>query len=126
MFSLKLFQNLRYYPTDYNNENSEEEGRKLGIENKKENDEGEKKKSNERIIIINARELKIQDVIISTLTNISNAIIKLTNTSSNEFICKQYISTSNYLLENNKVNEFQTVTEWYSHRLLLLKRIFRF
>jgi hypothetical protein len=117
--------------TDYENEHSEEEGKKLRIkeergegEEKDENDKEKKKKEKERIIIINPRELKIQDVIVSTLTNISNAIINQTNTSSNEFICKQYISICNYLLENNKVNEFQTLTKWYSHRLLLIKKEF--
>lgn len=105
--------------TDYESEHAEEES------GKEENHQNKKKKQNEeRIIIINPRELKIQDVILTTLTNISNGIINLTNTSSNEFICKQYISTCNYLLENNKINEFHLITEWYSNRLFLIKREF--
>jgi len=116
--------------TEYENEHSEEELKKLSREEKEEkeekkNNDGEKKeKEREKIIIINPRELKIQDVIISTLTNISNVIIKQTNTSSNEFICKQYISICSYLLENNKVDEFHVLTEWYYNRLLLIKKEF--
>lgn len=90
----------------------------------KEEVEDKNKNKEERVIIINPRELKIQDVILNTLTNLSNAIIKQTNTSSNEYICKQYISTSNFMLENNKVNEFHVLTQWYSNRLLLIKNEF--
>ncbi len=108
---------------DYKDEKSKEG--KQQREQKEENGGDEEKKTNkERIIIINPRELKIQVVIMTTLTNISNGIIKRTNTSSNEFICKQYISVCNYLLENTKVDEFQQLTEWYSYHILLIKKEF--
>lgn len=100
---------------DENNKSKKEE---------KEEENVKQKKENERIIIINPREVQIQDVIIHTLTTISSMIVNQKNTSSNEHICKQYIATSKYLLEINKVNEFQILTEWYSKRLILIKQEF--
>jgi hypothetical protein len=101
--------------TDKNNEIKKEE---------KEEENEKQKKKKERIIIINPREVPIQDVIIQTLTTISSMIVNKKNTSSNEQICKQYIATSKYLLEINKINEFQILTEWYSNRLFLIKQEF--
>lgn len=122
---IRKIRSITRKPKDHNNTTTDNEsGYREEEYGKEENYQNKKKKQNERIIIINPRELKIQDVILTTLTNISNGIINLTNTSSNEFICKQYISTSNYLLENNKVNEFHLITEWYSNRLLLVRREF--
>lgn len=100
---------------DENNKSKKEE---------KEEENVKQKKENERIIIINPREVQIQDVIIHTLTTISSMIANQKNTSSNEYICTQYIATSKYLLEINKVNEFQMLTEWYSKRLILIKQEF--
>ena len=100
---------------DENNKSKKEE---------KEEENVKQKKENERIIIINPREVQIQDVIIYTLTTISSMIANQKNTSSNEYICTQYIATSKYLLEINKVNEFQMLTEWYSKRLILIKQEF--
>ncbi|MGB9167952.1 MAG: DUF2254 family protein, partial [Nitrososphaeraceae archaeon] len=95
--------------TEENNESKKEE---------QEEDNEKHKKQKQRIIIINPREVRIHDVIIHTLTTISSMIVNQKNTSSNECICKQYISTTKYLLEINKVNEYQILTEWYSNRLL--------
>lgn len=79
---------------------------------------------NKRIIIINPRELKIQDVILDVFTNITNMICQQTNNPSNELFCKLYVSTCNYLLENSKINEFETLTEWYSKNLSSIKNKF--
>lgn len=106
-----------------NLDNSEIDSKDTNHQMVQEKDQDKNKKV-ERVIIINPRELKIQDVILHTLTNISNAIIKQSNTSSNEYICKQYISTSNFLLEKNKVNEFHVLTQWYSNRLIVIKNEF--
>lgn len=110
-----------YIPLDDRNKESKDLEYQWVQEDKAE-DKNEKEVK--RVIILNPRELKIQDVILNTLTNLSNAIIKQTNTSSNEYLCKQYISTSNFLLENNRVNEFHVLTQWYSNRLLLIKNEF--
>ena len=101
--------------TEENNESKKEE---------QEEDNEKHKKQKQRIIIINPREVRIHDVIIHTLTTISSMIVNQKNTSSNECICKQYIATTKYLLEINKVNEYQILTEWYSNRLLLIKQEF--
>jgi len=77
-----------------------------------------------RTIIINPKELKIQDVILETFKNIINAIYEQSNSPSNNLFCKQYISTCNYLLENNKTEEFMILTKWYSHRISLIRKEF--
>ena len=92
--------------------------RKIRSKKKDENNEV-KKNSEKRIIIINPRELRVQDVIFHILSYIDDTIVKTVNSSSSLFLCNQYIYISSNLLNLNKKNEFKIITEWYSRRLFL-------
>ena len=119
---IKKIRKINLHKKTKNNDATEENNESKKEEQEEDNEKHKKQK--QRIIIINPREVRIHDVIIHTLTTISSMIVNQKNTSSNECICKQYIATTKYLLEINKVNEYQILTEWYSNRLLLIKQEF--
>jgi len=100
-------------------ENKEKKSREFMDDRMGENEEKlDDKDQNNRIIIINPKELKIQDVILDVFTNLIDAICKQANYPSNELFGKQYVSTCNHLLENNKIDEFEVLTKWYSHNIM--------
>ena len=119
---IKKIRKINLHKKTKNNDATEENNESKKEEQEEDNEKHKKQK--QRIIIINPREVRIHDVIIHTLTTISSMIVNQKNTSSIECICKQYIATTKYLLEINKVNEYQILTEWYSNRLLLIKQEF--
>jgi hypothetical protein len=106
------------------NKSTKEQTEESIDEKKKEVDDGNggDREQKKRIIIINPKELKIQDVILDVFTNLNNAIYKEANNPSNELFCKQYISVGNYLLENNKIDEFEILTAWYSNSITSLRK----
>ncbi|WP_414630550.1 DUF2254 family protein [Candidatus Nitrosocosmicus hydrocola] len=114
-----------YYHTSIDNKNnktgSKETDERRGENHQMQGDGNEYDKDQKnRTIIINPKELKIQDVILDVFKNLFNAIYKQANYPSNELFCKQYISACNYLLENNKIGEFEILTEWYSYNITSL------
>jgi Predicted membrane protein (DUF2254) len=80
---------------------------------------GNDEKNDNRIIkiIIKPKEKPLTDTIFSELSIINNNTIKEENIPIIKHLMNEYISTSKTLLEDNKKDKFDLVTNWYSKLL---------
>jgi uncharacterized membrane protein len=66
---------------------------------------------------IKPKEKPLMDTILSELSIINNNAIKLQNIPIMKHFVIEYISTSKTLLENDKKDKFNKITDWYSQKL---------
>jgi uncharacterized membrane protein len=66
---------------------------------------------------IKPKEKPLTDTILSELSIINNNAIKLQNIPIMKHFVIEYISTSKTLLENDKKDKFNKITDWYSQKL---------
>lgn len=84
---------------------------------KRENDEG-KEALRDITIIINPKERKITEMIVSELSVVYEMAQSRHQTNILKHFADEYTSLSRSLLDKNKVDEFKRLTEWYSNRIL--------
>ncbi|MDQ6667336.1 MAG: DUF2254 domain-containing protein [Thermoproteota archaeon] len=68
-------------------------------------------------VIISPKETPISDAVLSELSVIYSMAVSQQQISSLEHFTNEYVSSSKYLLDINKVNEFKRLTRWYSNQI---------